>query len=37
MATKTGKIETTSIEEAMLLIYAIDQTEAILNMLKGDK
>jgi hypothetical protein len=37
MSTKTGKVETTSIEEAMLLIYAIDQTQEILKMLKEGK
>jgi hypothetical protein len=37
MATKTGKAQSTSIEDAMLLIYAVDQTQAILNMIKDVK
>ena len=37
MATKTGKAQSTSIEDAMLLIYAADQTQAILNMIKDVK
>jgi hypothetical protein len=37
MATKNGQIKSTSNQDASALIYAVDQTQAILEMLKGIK